>query len=336
MWYTTTVDNSANVGQYSCIVLDWNQQPAICYYDATNNKLKLARWNGSSWSTQVIDDGGIYCSMVCGYFALYISYQGSSGNLKRATISYSGSVTSEVVDSSTNISSTCIAYKYPSLSICYTSGTRIKYAVPRSGGGWNIYDTGHDGNYVSLVLDLDGNPHISAVYNAVQLIYLYKSGSDWIRSVVDYARNKQTSIQLDNNNRVCIVYSNKMTDTLKYAYNTGIDWRCVEFNRGGLVDGSLKIVSNKFYISCAGTEGNVFYYTIEDYWQIETLPPTDVVGYIDLQIGSGDKAYISYCGNNNSLNHISNATGSWVNDIIDTSGTVRHTSIALINQNLHE
>ncbi len=67
---TVIVDSIGDVGQYSSLNLFSNGDPEIVYYDATNQTLKVASWNGTGWqftfpmesSPLATDDVGTYCS----------------------------------------------------------------------------------------------------------------------------------------------------------------------------------------------------------------------------------------------------------------------------------
>ena len=53
-----TVDSTDVTGLYTSIALDADGNPHISYYDDTNNDLRYAYWNGSSWKTETVDSAG--------------------------------------------------------------------------------------------------------------------------------------------------------------------------------------------------------------------------------------------------------------------------------------
>lgn len=56
-WTISTVDSEGDVGRYPFIALDANENPIVTYYEAlsaTSGNIKVARWNGSAWSTERI------------------------------------------------------------------------------------------------------------------------------------------------------------------------------------------------------------------------------------------------------------------------------------------
>ncbi len=80
-----------DVGLYSSIGLDQNNNPVISYYDVTNTRLKFASWNAreNKWNIEVIDDNGdvgAYSSLVVADDgAIWVSYYDrGGGNLKLA------------------------------------------------------------------------------------------------------------------------------------------------------------------------------------------------------------------------------------------------------------
>jgi len=127
-WHIETVDSTGDVGMWSSIALDTNNNPHISYHDSTNLDLKYAYYDGS-WNIQIVDNYGDvgYVSSI----ALdtsdnpHISYRhGGQRVLKYAY--YDGSWHTETVDNSDNC-------------------------------GW----------YASVALDTNNNPHISYINSTV-------------------------------------------------------------------------------------------------------------------------------------------------------------------------
>jgi len=61
----------------------------VAYYDATNDALKYARYNGLAWDVMTIaDNGGEYCSLaIDANWLPHISYYAREvGNLRYATL----------------------------------------------------------------------------------------------------------------------------------------------------------------------------------------------------------------------------------------------------------
>lgn len=63
----TTIDDSGQVGQYCSLGIDGNGFYHISYYDESNRDLKYAYFDGSEWSTQIVDwagDVGMWSNLV--------------------------------------------------------------------------------------------------------------------------------------------------------------------------------------------------------------------------------------------------------------------------------
>ncbi|MGC8928466.1 MAG: hypothetical protein ACP5QK_11145 [Myxococcota bacterium] len=101
---TYTVDSAGSVGAYTAIALDSNGYPIISYYDAfPNYNLKVAIYDGTSWSTSVADSNannvGLYTSIsVDSNNKIHIAYyDATSYKVKYATNKY-GSWQNFVID----------------------------------------------------------------------------------------------------------------------------------------------------------------------------------------------------------------------------------------------
>ena len=104
---------SPDVGQWSSIALDAEENPVISYYDAGAETLRVSHYTGSGFSAEVVDEGGVgtYSDLLIADGVEYIAYyDATNGDLKLA-VGTEGSYTVEVVDSEGDVG------KWPSIGL---------------------------------------------------------------------------------------------------------------------------------------------------------------------------------------------------------------------------
>jgi hypothetical protein len=89
-WSFQNIDAAASVA-WTSIAIDSNNRMYIAYYDATDQDLKYAYFNGSQWSTFIVDYIGAvgnYCSIALDASDVpHIAYyDATNGDLKHATV----------------------------------------------------------------------------------------------------------------------------------------------------------------------------------------------------------------------------------------------------------
>lgn len=178
-WVTETVNDGGavgNVGRSSSIAVDSEGGVHISYYDIANGDLKYAMKDGSGWHVSTLDEAGGagWGSSIAidSRDGIYISYVDSTrGFLKCAGKTGTGGWRIVTVEPSGNVrGQTSIAVdSADSLHISYYtlegSGGDLRYATNAS-GSWVLETVDHSdtvsaGQYSSIAVDADRNPHIS-------------------------------------------------------------------------------------------------------------------------------------------------------------------------------
>jgi hypothetical protein len=163
----------------------------------------------------------------------------------------------------------------------------LKYATNAS-GSWvveTVDSTGIAGWYNSLALDSNDKVHIS-YYGDGNLKYATNASGSWITETVDTTGGSDTSLALDSNDKVHISYRNTLDYDLKYATNAIYSW-------------SIETVDS-------------------------TVPESEFISLdTSLALDSNDKVHISYHDvSHDNLKYATNASGSWVKEILDSAGRV--------------
>ncbi len=241
-WNIQTVDNGDGkrfVGMYSSLALDAAGNPHISYYDegkvdGSGCNLRYAKWNGTSWNIEIVDNGG-----------------GKQ---------HVGMYTSLALDAAGNPHISYYEDYYYDHWKHEGSGASLRYAA-WNGTSWNlqIVDNGAVDNgggkrdvlgmYSSLALDAAGNPHISYYENwnifgvGGNLKYAEWNGTSWNIQTVDDGGGWQyvgmeSSLALDAAGNPHISYhkagdSNGYGYTLRYAEWNGTSWNIEIVDNGG-------------------------------------------------------------------------------------------------------
>jgi len=205
-WQGTQVVHAQDiVGGYNCLALDSHGNPHISYYDYTNEDLKYAYYDGSSWVIQAVD-----------------------------TTDNTGKYISFKLDNNNNPH---IAY----CKITYTSqyawdSGELKYAH-FDGSTWRIetIDSNNKNSLNSIAIDVNGYPHIS-YFGWNYFNHAYFNGTVWIIETVDkdvgnLSYPSYNSICIDSYGHLHIAYTesfikdNVTQRNLKYASFDGTIWQ---------------------------------------------------------------------------------------------------------------
>ncbi len=241
-WVISDVDSSSSGFSRPALALDGQGRPHIVYFNFTTLRLMHAYRTGDTWLKEAIARVGNLSvlgaapSMVISGQAPHVAYLAEVRDpllptqivtrLHYATLSGTQWVTAVVADSP-EAAYTAIALDAQGRpSIAYNEpGVGLRYAV-LSGTVWlseTIDRIGDPGEYVSLVFDTDGIPHVGylADTGGGKARYAYKLGSTWLVQTVTTARpvGGYTSVAVDAaGDPHMAYYTISGTRTLEYAY----------------------------------------------------------------------------------------------------------------------
>ncbi len=196
IWQVEQVDAAEHVGRYASLDLDAGGYAHISYRDNDQSALKYAYEDAGGWHIETVDNSADV-----------------------------GEYTSIAVDSD----------GYPHIIYQDRDNSALKYAY-EDAAGWHIEtaDTGvgYPGMHGSLALDANNRPHISYrklvewpdSSSTQSLIYAYRDGDGWQRTILETSLAYYTSIALDNEGYPHISFYAWSESTLKYTYRDADGW----------------------------------------------------------------------------------------------------------------
>lgn len=258
-WDITVVDSAGDVGDSSSVAILPSGNPAISYYDRTNNCLKYAWYDTSTWQTTIVDSlGGGSTSLAIlpsGHPAISY-YDSTNDDLKYAW--YDGSAwQTSTVDSEGDVggwgSLAVLPSGHPAISYCDWTNKDLKYAW-YDGSTWQtttVDSEGTVGLHTSLAILPSGHPAISygdtTTWDEYKLKYAWYDGNSWHTEIVD-SGGRYTSLAILPSGQPAISYKREtymVPDfSLRYAWYDGSTWQ-TEFvdtsTAGGVSHGSTSL-----------------------------------------------------------------------------------------------
>lgn len=287
-----------DVGWYTSVCVDSQDNFHISYYDYGKGDLKYALKTQGSWNIQIVE---------------------STGDV--------GRYTSLALDST----------QHPHISYYDHSNKDLKYAQ-KTDTSWvitTIDQLGNVGLFTSLYLDKNDDPHISYVdYDNHLLKYAHKENDEWIIETVDSNVGMgeyfgdTTSIVTDANNRPHISYTDRAAFDLKYAFHNGQNWiktTVDDENQVGQYSSITLDSDDNPHISYASWSDTSLKYASleEETWTIEPIDESgDVRKWTSIKLDNEDKPHISYYDYTlGSLQYITSDGIGWQKETIDHHGS---------------
>jgi hypothetical protein len=316
IWRIETADGDTatirtNVGSFASLALDSNRRPHISYYDFSNNNLKHAWREGSTWHQENVDATG----KVGWYTSIAVDVD------DRVHISY----------------------------FDVSDGT-LKYAR-RAGGNWTRISLdnsgpGKAGMFTSIALESSGKPGIFYTNGGIgALKYIHATSSNASKwsdpSYVNYYFRDvghSTSLVLNTAGVPFISYLDATMGFVKYARSYGPVWyrnsvRTDDLNTGPYSSIALSGEYSPHIAYYETTKGNLWYasWTGSAWSQTKVDQDRDVGRYVSLAIDSADKPHISYYdATRGDLQYATIQASSWVTTTVDgLENTGQFTSITV-------
>ena len=196
-WFTMTIDGWNDYENLSTnLAIDQQGNPHICY---TPGVMKYAYWDGEEWHRELIAPGSGLIAYDC---SVVVAPDGTP-HLTWYQLSYGD----------------------------FANYFHLRYAILRD-GAWQVRTVDFDletGKWNSMVLDAEGNPHLSYSAFNTGLKYAYWNGKTWVVALVDGRTGSNTryrgmgnALSLDSEGKPRISYFEE--HMLKYAQQKDGQW----------------------------------------------------------------------------------------------------------------
>ena len=259
-WTKTNVHDQGNhyIGTSVSIAVDSEDRPHIAYQDRFQWDLEYARFDGSEWMVETMDEYGLtgrYPSIALDDSdQVHIAYENySNSRLMSMVIADGLAATEKVAQVGTHGYGMGLAVGASGgmhLSFYNGSGSSgsLQYAT-KSGSSWTSATVDESstmtGVYSDIALDGSGNPHISYVDSTNGLLrYAYHNGESWALSTADPSGSVvgHTSIAVDADGNPRIAYHD---GTLRLAEWDGVSWTLTTQDTGSTGQGTQIAVNEE-------------------------------------------------------------------------------------------
>ncbi len=213
--------------------------------------------------------------------------------------------------------------------VLLSAGLMLAIQVPAA-AGWKVAELGRGGDYCSVAVDANGNPHISYLDGSNPsnhvLRYATSNGKAWRRQIVDSGDvGWYSSIALDSLGRPRIAYhADGQPSGLKYAAFDGTIWTTTVVDDGGYSNDIAIDANDHPHISYAGgMNGDIARYARFDgsNWIIEEISNNILYfGRSSIALEPSGTAHVSFSDMNlpRGLHWATNGSGSWVVSGVDS------------------
>ena len=190
-WVTTTVDQSADVGEYASIAVDSDGHPHIAYRDSSNYDLKFAFYDGDNWTIEIAHESANNVGRLASV-ALddndnpHITYYDVTDNVLRHAWRAGGSWSNQVITSANRVDSDMTADDDGELHLAYRGSSDTQNYAHFDGDQWSTSLVSSKAIVrTSIAVGSDGLPEIFFNYtstnaHAPAADHLRYDGSEWI------------------------------------------------------------------------------------------------------------------------------------------------------------
>jgi len=332
-----TLDSENDVGQFTSIAIDDEDDVHISYIYGTSADLRYATNEGGAWTTDTVDSttesSGYTSIAIDSGGKIHIAYFDFINMVLMYATDTGGSWATNIVDDSGDVNT------FISLAVDFNDKIHISYYDPsdddlryatNAGGSWDIstIDSADNvGGHSSIAVDSHGCIHISYCnYTDTALKYATNATGQWTTNTVDSAGTVGyfTSIAIDSSDHAHISYHDDTNGALKYATDSGGSWACETVDsEAGIGDITSIYVDSKDHVHisyCDRIDLNLMYATnAYSAWAIQTIDSSgDVGSYSSIAVNSTGVAHIGYYDmTNHDLKYATVAPCTihgWVND----------------------